>query len=69
MDLGREAQPGAGEDHRAHDEVVGERGVEAAEPLGKLADGGDVGGEVVLELGVAELGERLRLEALVSSAT
>ena len=66
MDLERVAQPGAGEDHRAHDQMVGERRVDAAERLDHLADRGDVGVEVAIELGVAELGEGLHLEALVA---
>ena len=66
VDLEREAEPGAGEDHRAHHQVVGERRVDAAERLDHLADRGHVGVEVAIELGVGELGEGLHLEALVA---
>ena len=66
VDLGREgAELGAGEDRRAHDQVAGEGGVDAAGRCGDLADGGDVGVDVAVELGVGQLGEGLDLEALV----
>ena len=66
VDLGREGgDGGAGEDRRAHHQVVGEGGVDAAGRGGDLAHGGDVGVEVAVELGLAQLGERLDLEALV----
>ena len=66
MDLGGEgADVGAGEDRRAHDQVVGEGGVEAAGRVGDLAHGGDVGLDVAVELLLGQLREGLDLEALV----
>jgi hypothetical protein len=69
VDLDRVGHPGAreraGEDHRAHDEVIGERHVRGSS-LGDLADGGHVRGEVGIELGGGELGERARLDPLVA---
>ena len=65
VDRKRVVEPGAAEDHRPHDQVVGERRVDAAERLDQLADRRDVRLEVAVELGVGELGERLDLEALV----
>ena len=66
VDLGGEgADAGAGEDRRAHHQVVGEGGVDPAGGVGDLADGGDVGLDVAVELGLAQLGEGLDLEALV----
>ena len=66
MDLGREGgDVGAGEDRRAHDEVVGEGHVDAPGPLGDRPDGGDVGVEVAVELRLAQLREGLDLEPLV----
>ena len=55
----------AGEDHRPHDEVVGQRDV-GAHALGDLADGGDVALDVALELLVGAVQERLGVEALVA---
>ena len=69
VDLGREAEARAGEDRRAHDQVVGERGVDAARRLDDVADGGHVGLEVAVELGFGQLRERLDLEALVAVGT
>ena len=69
MDRQRVIEAGAAQDHRAHDQVVGERGVDAAERVDELADRGDVGLEVAVELVVGELGEGLDLEALVASWT
>ena len=66
VDLGREGPDvGAGEDRRAHHQVVGEGGVDAAGRLGDLAHGGDVGLDVAVELGLGQLREGLDLEALV----
>ena len=68
MDLdrvGRLAAERAGEDHRAHDEVVGERDVGPG-ARGDLADRGDVALEVGRELVLAEVLERARLDALVA---
>ena len=54
-----------GEDRRAHHEVVGQRDVRPR-PRDDLAHGGDVGVQVALDLVVAELVERARLDALVA---
>ena len=58
------AQP-AGEDRRPHDEVVGQRHV-GPRARADVAHGGDVGLHVGLDLGVAALQQRARLEALVA---
>ena len=50
---------------RAHHEVVGERDVRR-DALGHLAHGGDVGVDVAVELGLGEIGERPRVDALVA---
>ena len=66
VDLGGEgADVGPGEDRRAHHQVVGQRGVDAADRRRDLAHGGDVGLDVALELLLGQLRERLDLEALV----
>ena len=64
--LSAKRQAGAGEDHRAHDEVVRERGVDAAERVDDArARRSTLALDVGVELGVGELGEGLDLEALV----
>ncbi len=69
VDLRREGgDAGAGEDRRAHHQVVGEGGVDPADFSGDLAHGGDVGLDVAVELGLAQLGEGFDLEALVGVA-
>ena len=66
MDLGCEgADIGAGQDRRAHDQVVGEGGVESTDRIGDFAHGGHVGIDVAVELRLRQLGEGLDLEALV----
>ena len=65
LDRVRDAVERPREHDRAHHEVVGERDV-GPHALGDLAHGGDVALEVVVELGVGELGERLRLDPLVA---
>ena len=51
VDLGGEgADLGAGEDRRAHDQVTGQRRVDAADARGDLADSSDVGVDVAIEL-------------------
>ena len=66
VDDGRESHPAAGEDQRAHHEVVRERCVDPASRRDDVGRRGDVGGDVGVELVVGELGERLDLEALVA---
>ena len=61
----RVAEPGAAEDHGAHDQVVGDRGVDTPERLDQLGDRRHVHLDVAVELGVGELAEGLHLEALV----
>jgi hypothetical protein len=68
VDLDRVGHPAAQaprEDRRAHHEVVGQRHI-GPHALGHLADGCHVGGEIVLELRLGELGVGLGLEALVA---
>ena len=69
VDLGRvgdvEPREPARDDDRAHHEVVGERDV-GPRALRDLADGGDVALQVVVQLGVGELGERPGLDAVVA---
>ena len=66
MDLGREGgDVGAGQDRRAHDEMVGQRSVDTPACVGDLAYSGDVGLDVAIELFVGQLGKGLDLEALV----
>ena len=61
-DTGRESP---GEDHRAHDQVVGQGEIDAP-AVGDLPDGGGVPGDVGVDLGRAALAERPNLEALVA---
>ena len=63
--VGHVAAEPAGEDRRAHDEVVGERHV-GPRARADVAHRGDVGLHVGLDLGVAALQQRARLEALVA---
>ena len=69
MDLDRVRDPGARqrprEDRRAHDQMVGERHVRARAG-GDIRHGGHVVGDVAVELGVAEVLERARLDVLVA---
>jgi hypothetical protein len=66
VDLGSEgSDAGAGEDRRAHDQVIGEGDVDSSGSLGNRSDGGDVGVEVAVELLLAQLLEGLDLEPLV----
>ena len=65
VDLGGEAQARSSEDQRPHHEMVGERRVGIAGVAGNVLDRVDVGRDVAIELGVAELGECLHLEARV----
>jgi hypothetical protein len=55
----------AGEDHRAHDEVVGQRDI-GSNPLGDLAHRFDVRVEVAVELLLAQLGEGPGVHTLVA---
>ena len=55
----------AGEDHRAHHQVVGERDV-GPHALGHLAHRGHVALQVAVDLGLVEVLERARLDALVA---
>ena len=55
----------AGEDHRAHHQVVGERDV-GPHALGHLAHRGHVALQVAVDLGLVEVLERARLHALVA---
>ncbi len=62
MDLGRERAERsggdrAGEDHRAHDQMVGESGVDPAGPLADVRDRGDVGVDVGLDLHLGQIVE------------
>jgi len=54
VDFRGEAEAGPGEDQRAHDQMVGERRLGAADQLVDLAHGCDVGLDVGGELGIAE---------------
>ena len=66
VDLGGEGPDvGAGEDRRAHDQVIGQGHVDPPGPLGNRPDGGDVGVEVAIELRLAQLREGLDLEPLI----
>ncbi len=66
VDLGREGGDiGAGEDRRAHHQVVGQGQIDAARPLGHRACRGHVGLDVAGQLLTAQLGEGLDLEALI----
>ncbi len=66
VDLGGEGTDiGAGEDCRAHDQMAGQRGIEAPGRGDGVANRGDVGVDVAVELLVGELREGLDLEALV----
>ena len=59
------AGQGAREDGRAHDQVVGQRDV-GPRPRDDVADGGDVGGHVGLDLLLAAVGEGAGLHARVA---
>ena len=64
VDLDRVRDPAAqraGQDHRAHDQVVGQRQVRP-DPLRDVRDGRGVGRDVALDLGVGQLGKRPRVE-------
>jgi hypothetical protein len=68
VDLHRVGHPplqAASEDHRAHDQVVGERHLRS-HALAQLEHGGHVGCDVVGDLPVIALRERTRLDALVA---
>ncbi len=52
-----------GQDHRPHDQVVGERGVDSALAGGDVADRTDVGGDVGLDLLLGQIRERAGVEA------
>ena len=63
--IGDPAGETAGEDHRAHHQVVGEGHLRARQ-LEQLGDRGDVRLDVVGDLRVAAAGERARFDALVA---
>ena len=66
VDLDREAQPGPGEDHGTHDQVVGERRLGFSRCRDDVVHRRHVRVQVPVELGVGQVGERLHLEALVA---
>ena len=65
VDLDRVPQPRPRQDDRPHDEVVRQRGL-GGDARGHVAHGADVGGEVVLQLGIGQVLEGLGVEALVA---